>query len=106
MEGPPQPENKESKEQELQAKTESLKGGLKEVEVELRDMPEAHVDKFLREYDEKKKKMIFEERKKGVSKEKTLDELLDMIVKLADIDQLVFYYNQIFRVNRCIFDLK
>lgn len=57
-------------------------------------------------YDKKKKKMIFEERKKGITKEKTLDELLDMIVKLSDIDQLVFYYNQIFRVNRIIFDLK
>jgi len=57
-------------------------------------------------YDKKKKKMIFEERKKGVTKEKTLNELLDMIIKLADIDQLVFYYNQIFRVNRIIFDLK
>lgn len=57
-------------------------------------------------YDKQKKKIIFEERKKGVIKEKNLDEIFEMIEKLADIDQLVFYYNQIFRVNKCIFDLK
>jgi len=57
-------------------------------------------------YDKKKKKMIFEERKKGVTKEKNTDELFKMIEKLTDIDQLVFYYNQIFLVNSCIMDLK
>jgi len=57
-------------------------------------------------YEKKKKKMIFEDRTAKVTVEKTTDELYDMIVSLSDVDILIFYFNQIFRVNKVIFDLK
>ena len=50
--------------------------------------------------------MIFEDRIAKVTVEKTTDELYDMIVSFSDVDILIFYFNQIFRVNKVIFDLK
>ena len=57
-------------------------------------------------YDEKKGRVVYEERRKNKVKEKTKDQVLKMIEKLSDIDELVFFYNQIFRINKVIFDLK
>ena len=57
-------------------------------------------------YDVTKKKIIYEERKKNKRKEKTKEDILKMIEKLSDVDQLVFFYNQIFRINKVIYDLK
>jgi len=56
-------------------------------------------------YDEKKKKIIFEERRKNHVHEKTIDELLEMNEKLSDIDVLVFYYNEILTINKIVSDL-
>jgi hypothetical protein len=57
-------------------------------------------------YEPKKQKIIYEERRKNKIIEKTKDEVLQMIIKLSDIDELVFFYNQIFRIDRVIFDLR
>ena len=57
-------------------------------------------------YDSNKQKIIYEERRKNIINEKTREEVLEMIEKLSDIDELVFFYNQIFRIDKVIFDLK
>lgn len=57
-------------------------------------------------YDSKKQKIIYEERRKNRIKEKTQYEILQMLEKLSDIDELIFFYNQIFRINKIIMDLK
>ena len=56
-------------------------------------------------YDEKKKKIIFEERKKSRIHEKTIDELFEMKEELSDIEDLVFYYNEILTINKVVSDL-
>lgn len=56
-------------------------------------------------YDSKNSRIIFEERRRGCTKKKTQDELFQMLEKLSDIDELVFGYNQIFRLNKVITDL-
>lgn len=56
-------------------------------------------------YDEKKKKIIFEERRKNQVHEKTIDELFEMKEKLSDIEDLVFYYNEILTINKVVSDL-
>lgn len=57
-------------------------------------------------YDSKKQKIVYEERRKNRMKEKSKEEILKMIEKLSDIDELVFYFNQIFRINNIIMNLK
>jgi len=57
-------------------------------------------------YDKIKQKIIFEERRKNIIKKKSIDEVLFMLEKLSDIDELIFFYNQIFRINKIIMDLK
>jgi len=57
-------------------------------------------------YDEKKKKIIYEERRKSRKHEKTINEMYENLVKLSDVDLLVFYYNEIQVVNKIISDLK
>jgi len=57
-------------------------------------------------YDSKKSKIIFEDRPKSIVIEKTKDELLEMLNKLTDIDEFVFFYYQIFRINKVLWDLK
>lgn len=56
-------------------------------------------------YDEKKKKIIFEERRKNHIHEKTIDELFEMKEKLSDIEDLVFYYNEIHTIDKVVSDL-
>jgi len=57
-------------------------------------------------YNPTKQKIIFEERYKNKVKEKSKIQVLKMIEKLSDLDELVFFYNQIFRINKVIMDLK
>ena len=56
-------------------------------------------------YDEKKKKIIFEERRKNHTHEKTLDDLFEMKEKLSDIEDLVFCYNEIQTIDKVVSDL-
>jgi len=56
-------------------------------------------------YDEKKKKVIFEERRKNRTHEKTIDELFEMKEKLSDIEDLVFCYNEIHTIDKVVSDL-
>lgn len=56
-------------------------------------------------YDEKKKKIIFEERRKNRTHEKTFDELFEMKEKLEDIEDLVFFYNEIHTIDKVVSDL-
>jgi len=53
----------------------------------------------------KTKKIIFEERKKNRIYEKTIDELFEMKEKLSDIEDLVFYYNEILTIDKVVSDL-
>ncbi|WP_428326636.1 hypothetical protein [Nitrosopumilus sp.] len=57
-------------------------------------------------YDSNKQKIIYEERRKNIINEKTKEEVSEMIEKLTDIDELVFFYNQIFRIDKVIDDLR
>ena len=56
-------------------------------------------------YDEKKKKVIFEERRKNKTHEKTIDELFEMKEKLSDIEDIVFCYNEIQTIDKVVSDL-
>ena len=56
-------------------------------------------------YDEKKKKIIFEERRKNHVHERTIDELIDMKEKLSDISVLVLCYNEILAIDKVVSDL-
>lgn len=51
-------------------------------------------------------KTVYEDRYSEVVKEKTFDEIFYMLQNLSDLDLLVFYYNQIHRINKVIMDLK
>ena len=53
-------------------------------------------------FDKKRKKIFFEDKVAGITKEKTVLELNDLLNKLTNIDILVFYYNQIFRLSHVI----
>lgn len=57
-------------------------------------------------YDAQNSKFIYEERRKNHIKTKTSQEILEMLAKLADLDELVLLYNQVFRINKIIMDLK
>lgn len=56
-------------------------------------------------YDEKKEKIIFEERRKNHTHEKTIDELFEMKEKLSDIEDVVFCYNEIQTIDKVVSDL-
>ncbi len=56
-------------------------------------------------YDKKKKKIIFEERRKNHLHEITLDELIDMKEKIDDLDILVFCYNELLTIDKVVSDL-
>jgi len=55
-------------------------------------------------YDEKKKKIIYRDRQKAAHA-KTIDELFEMKEKLSDIEDLVFYYNEIHTIDKVVSDL-
>ena len=54
-------------------------------------------------YNEKKKKIIFKDQQKAAHV-KTIDELFEIKEKLSDIEDLVFYYNEIQTIDKVVSD--